>query len=420
MLVTAGDTVLLGRQPLSSGGAGPWTLPASWIDVEETAEAAAARAAQETCRVAAKVTGIVGRPHSSSDTETVSVSFRGELRDPGILPASSAHLGWFTAERIPWAETRNRPSGAARRPSTPGVHNARVDSMTDRVPTREELCLPTLRVLQQRGGSASIREISEDMVALLELRDVVREVPHGNGPQSEFDYQAAWARTYLKRMNAATNSSRGVWSMTDYGRDLTAEADTGEADVQGRILEHIRSYRRSLLARRAKNAAAADSLDSTDDDGDTEWTEELLGALREMAPDAFERLCQRLLRESGFTKVEVTGRTGDGGIDGIGVLRVNLISFQIVFQCKRYAGVVGSGAIRDFRGSMVGRADKGLFMTTGRFSPSAEQEAVRDGAPAIDLIDGNELCGLLKGLDLGVRTETVERVTVEASFFESI
>ena len=123
MLVTAGDTVLLGRQPLSSGGAGPWTLPASWIDVEETAEAAAARAAQETCRVAAKVTGIVGRPHSSSDTETVTVSFRGELRDPGILPASSAHLGWFTAERIPWAETAPAARTALRWLVDEGIEN---------------------------------------------------------------------------------------------------------------------------------------------------------------------------------------------------------------------------------------------------------------------------------------------------------
>ena len=290
--------------------------------------------------------------------------------------------------------------------------------MTDRVPTREELCLPTLRVLQQRGGSASIREISEDMATLLELTDAVREVAHGDGRQSEFDYRAAWARTFLKHMDAATNSSRGVWSITGYGRKLTAEADTAENDVQDRILEHIRAYKKSFPAPLAKNAPAADSLGRTEDGADTEWTDELLRALREMSPDAFERLCQRVLREKGFTKVEVTGRTGDGGIDGIGVLRVNLISFQIVFQCKRYAGSVGSGAIRDFRGSMVGRADKGLFMTTGRFSPSAEQEAVRDGAPAIDLIDGNELCGLLKELDLGVRTET--RVTVEASFFESI
>ena len=258
------------------------------------------------------------------------------------------------------------------------------------------------------------------MAALLALPDAVREVAHSDGPQSEFDYQAAWARTYLKHMDAATNSSRGVWSITGYGRELTAEAETAESNVQGTILEHIRSYRKSLLARRAKNATAVDSRGSTESDPDTEWTDELLSALREMPPDGFERLCQRLLREKGFTKVEVTARTGDGGIDGIGVLRVNLISFQIVFQCKRYAGSVGSAAIRDFRGSMVGRADKGLFITTGRFSPSAEQEAVRDGAPAIDLFDGNELCELLKSLDLGVRTETVEKVTVEAEFFQSI
>ena len=292
--------------------------------------------------------------------------------------------------------------------------------MIDRVPTREELCLPTLRVLERRGGSASIPEISEDMADLLELPDAVREVAHGDGRRSEFDYQAAWARTYLKQMDAATNSSRGVWSITGYGRELTAEAETAESDVEGTILEHIRSYRKSLLDRRAENAPTAGSPGITENDTDTEWTDELLSALKEMPPDGFERLCQRLLREKGFTKVEVTARTGDGGIDGIGVLRVNLISFQIVFQCKRYAGSVGSAAIRDFRGSMVGRADKGLFITTGRFSPSAEQEAVRDGAPAIDLIDGNALCELLKSLDLGVRTETVERVTVEANFFESI
>ena len=258
------------------------------------------------------------------------------------------------------------------------------------------------------------------MATLLELTDAAREVAHGDGPQSEFDYQAAWARTYLKHMGAATNSTRGVWSIAGYGRALVSEADSAEDDVEGRIREHIRSYRRSLLTRRAKSATAAGSLASTEDDAETEWTDDLLSVMREMPPDGFERLCQRLLREKGFTKVEVTGRTGDGGIDGIGVLRVNLISFQIVFQRKRYAGSVGSAAIRDFRGSMVGRADKGLFITTGRFSPSAEQEAVRDGAPAIDLIDGNELCDLLRALDLGVRTERVERVTVDAGFFESI
>ena len=139
-----------------------------------------------------------------------------------------------------------------------------------------------------------------------------------------------------------------------------------------------------------------------------------------MTPDGFERLSQRLLREAGFIKVEVTGRSGDGGIDGIGVLRVNLLSFQVLFQCKRYQGSVGAGAVRDFRGAMVGRSDKGLIITTGTFSGDARREATRDGAPAIDLIEGDTLCDLLKRLKLGVSTEMVERVVVDADWFGKV
>ena len=119
--------------------------------------------------------------------------------------------------------------------------------------------------------------------------------------------------------------------------------------------------------------------------------------------------------------MEVTRRTGDGGIDGAGVLRINLISFRVLFQCKRYADTaVSSPQIREFQGATSGRADKGLFLTTGRFTPNARQEAVRDGALAIDLIDGNELCDLLKELNLGVRTELKEVVSVLPEFFDSI
>jgi restriction system protein len=126
------------------------------------------------------------------------------------------------------------------------------------------------------------------------------------------------------------------------------------------------------------------------------------------------------LREAGFIKVEVTGASGDGGIDGVGVLRVNLLSFQVLFQCKRYAGTVGAGTVRDFRGAMIGRADKGLIITTGIFSGDAKREATRDGAPAIDLIDGDHLCDLLKDLKLGTRVETIERVVIEPAWFEAV
>lgn len=137
---------------------------------------------------------------------------------------------------------------------------------------------------------------------------------------------------------------------------------------------------------------------------------------------AFERLTQRLLRESGFTRVEVSGKPGDGGIDGVGVLRVNLISFQVLFQCKRWKGSVGSEIVRNFRGAMQGRADKGLVITTGTFTTDARKEATRDGAPAIDLIDGEALCGLMKGLGLGVNVKVVqmEEVTLNEEFFAAI
>lgn len=142
--------------------------------------------------------------------------------------------------------------------------------------------------------------------------------------------------------------------------------------------------------------------------------------MKAMDPAAFERLAQRLLREAGFVKVEVRGKSGDGGIDGVGVLRVNLVSFQVYFQCKRYKGSVGSNEIRDFRGALEGRADKGLFITTGHFTSQASEEATRDGAKAIDLIDGERLCELLKSNRLGVQTEMVERVTIDAQWFDGV
>jgi restriction endonuclease len=147
------------------------------------------------------------------------------------------------------------------------------------------------------------------------------------------------------------------------------------------------------------------------------WQDRLLECLLKMKPPAFERLCQQILKDSGFIKVDVTGRSGDGGIDGIGVLRLNLLSFHVFFQCKRWKGSVGASVIRDFRGAMVGRADKGLVMTTGTFTTDARREATRDGAPAIDLVDGETLCELLKGLKIGVSTQKIEYVLVEQHVF---
>ena len=128
------------------------------------------------------------------------------------------------------------------------------------------------------------------------------------------------------------------------------------------------------------------------------------------------------MREAGFVSATVTGKSGDGGIDGIGVYRVSLLSFPVFFQCKRYVGSVGSGAVRDFRGAMSGRGDKGLLITTGTFTSEAKRESTRDGAPPVDLIDGDQLCDLLKQYELGVHCSVrqIEDVAVDSEFFAEL
>ena len=279
------------------------------------------------------------------------------------------------------------------------------------LPTYENLLWPTLKALEVRGGSASIQELSEQVADDLALPDDVLDVPHKDGPLSEVDYRAAWARSHLKSVGAVDNTSRGVWTITEAGRGIGTEEEIREMSRQERA--------NTAKERRTRSGESEDENDADAID-DQDWKDTLLNIIRRVEPDAFERLCQRVLRESGFIKVEVTGRSGDGGIDGAGVLRVNLLSFHVRFQCKRYGGSVGAPEIRDFRGAMVGRADKGLFITTGAFTKDAEREAVRDGAPAIDLIDGNHLCDLLKGLGLGVTKETVEHVSLQPEFFKSL
>ena len=138
-----------------------------------------------------------------------------------------------------------------------------------------------------------------------------------------------------------------------------------------------------------------------------DYRSETLDILLSLPPAGFERLAQRLLRESGFTQVVVTGQSGDGGIDGYGTLQINpLVSFKVLFQCKRYSKSVSPSQVRDFRGAMAGRADKGIIVTTGTFTTEARREATRDGVPPIELIDGEKLIDMLENLELGLRPVT--------------
>ena len=292
-----------------------------------------------------------------------------------------------------------------------------------KVPTYVEMAWPTLQAIEGRGGSATVRELSEDVAKLMDLSEEVLEILHRDGPRTKFQCQAGWALSYLGKMGALENSSRGVWSLTNDGRQLDAETD-----FKGQFREIAReaSQRSRSKAATPESPSAGDQQDDLpvdpEDDpaGEDAWQGILLAVLQSLSGPAFEWLCQRVLREHGFGDVKVTKRSGDGGIDGVGVLPVGLLSFRVVFQCKRWQGTVGAPEIQKFQGAMMGQAEKGLFLTTGRFSSKAKEAAVSPGAPAVDLIDGLELCQLLKERDLGVKTEKVtdERVSVDSAFFK--
>ena len=289
------------------------------------------------------------------------------------------------------------------------------------LPNLPGMMLVTVEALKELGGSATIQELDEKVV---ELEGVTEDeqafAMAGNENRARVIYYLAWARTYLKRGDALANSSRGVWALTEIGAAITVLHETRAIYDRVTLEERERARAKRKAAKTAKTAIVEPEDNDLEEDEDEDWKSSLLAVLGAMSPDAFERLSQRLLREAGFTRVDVRGKSGDGGIDGVGVLRLNLVSFQIYFQCKRWKGSVGAKEIREFRGALQGGADKGLFITTGHFTSQASEEATRAGAIAIDLIDGDRLCDLLKDNRLGVETEMIETVRIRSDWFKGI
>lgn len=272
------------------------------------------------------------------------------------------------------------------------------------IPKHDDLYNPVIQALHVLGGSGSISEIEEKVIEILHIPETeANEIHKGSATETELNYRLAWARTYLKIYGILENSSRGIWALTPKGQQIE-KVEKEEVNKAVRILS------KQNASNKAKAIEVAPDIQI--------WQDKMLEELLKIKPDAFERLCQRLLREAGFVQVEVTGRTGDGGIDGRGIIKIGgMLSFHVIFQCKRYSGSVSAQQIRDFRGAMVGRADKGLFITTGSFTRDARHEASRDGAPPIDLIEGNELVEKMKELGMGVRVKTEEAIEIDKEWF---
>lgn len=279
------------------------------------------------------------------------------------------------------------------------------------IPAHDGMYNQILAAIKELGGSASILELEKAVAKLLKLTDEDLAIIQEKHNRTQYSYRLAWARTYLKFAGYLDNTKRGVWSLTAKG----SAAKTLDKDEVNRIAK--------AEQKRQHKQKHADEEDDQEETEGTNWKDDLVDVIKQIKPDAFERLCQRFLRESGFLEVEVTGRSGDGGIDGHGVIRLGgLLSFHVYFQAKRWKDSVSSSVIRDFRGAMVGRADKGIVITTGVFTRDAIVEAQRAGTTPIDLIDGNDLAEKLKDLHLGVHVteKVVEDIEVDEAWFNHI
>ena len=290
-----------------------------------------------------------------------------------------------------------------------------------RIPRYNKLIMPAFTALKELGGSGTNDEILNQVIKDLNIPDEVADITHmGKVNQNELSYQLAWARTYLSKYGVIQNSARSVWSITPnfVGVDVLDEK------------EIVASVVKKNAEKRNKPATVTTTEDSPEDDDPTNddeefpdeikpWKEKLAEILQTMDPYGFERLTQRVLRECGFSQVEVTKKSGDGGIDGTGKLKINgIFSFNVAFQCKRYSGVVGAPDIRDFRGSLTTNIEKGLFITTGTFSKAAREEACSPGKQQIDLLDGEEFINKLTEYEIGVHPITT--YAIDEEFFKKI
>lgn len=281
------------------------------------------------------------------------------------------------------------------------------------MPSYSDLINPTITALQSLGGSGKTDEVYNEVLKIMSLSDEVIDFQHSEkSSQSEIQYRLAWARTYLKNYGIIDNSSRGVWVVLPQYKDITS---VNVDDCVSKV--------RSMFGK--KSEAAGLNNDNPEEGGIDlpeeikPWRTKLHDILLNMDPFAFERLTQRLLRECGFSQVEVTKKSGDGGIDGFGKLMINgLFSFKVAFQCKRYSGIVPAGDIRDFRGSLTTDVEKALFITTGSFSKPAKEEAMTQGKIQIDLIDGEEFMNRLAEYQLGLKPVT--DYDIDEAYFSQI
>lgn len=275
------------------------------------------------------------------------------------------------------------------------------------LPGYRELRCHALKVIRELSMPASNADIDTAVADAFALTPGQRQIPHGEGSQTELAYRIAWARSGLVAAGAIEHVSKALWSLTPAGREMDC------TDIERARKEYLQKIKADK-----QFSSSMDTLGSGDESEPDDWRHAVRDQLLAMSPDAFERLSGRLLEAAGFDEVQVTGKVADGGIDAVGVYRPSgLISFRTSVQCKRWQGSVGRDRVQAFQGASMPRSDRGIIITTGTFTAEAKAQAQAPGAFPVELVDGVQLAELLKQYKLGVRTTTVEVVTLDHSFF---
>jgi restriction system protein len=273
---------------------------------------------------------------------------------------------------------------------------------------------PLLDALRDLGDSGRPREVSARIAKNLNLSDKVLDETLKSGG-GRFHNQVAWARQYLVWEGLLDSSKHGTWTLTEKGRKIHISENEAREIFKKWVAIHAENRKQKA----AEEQNAHDEETPAPDAPSVDEKLSLISVLRSLNPIGFEKVCRELLRESGFENVEITGGSADGGIDGFGTLEINpFVSFKVLFQCKRYAegNLVGRSQVGDFRNAMIGRAEKGIIITTSSFTNAAILEANREGAPQVELVDGVKLVEMFQRVELGVKKRAV--YDVDPSYFE--
>lgn len=296
------------------------------------------------------------------------------------------------------------------------------------LPKYNELYRPILSALSN-GEMRSIKEIKADVASSLQISEegLAERLPSGNQPI--FDNRVGWARSYLKKAGLIEAPQRSYLQITEEGRKLYASGVTitnallanrypAFADFIGKKKEEAET---AVAEQKEEEETPQETFERVFKSINDQLADDLLTEIMNQSPDFFESLVVDLMRAMGYGDGFVTKHSNDGGIDG--VIHEDKLGFNLIYiQAKRWNPdtTIGKPEIQKFAGAMMGppRIEKGLFITTAKFSQGAKNFA---DAQHIILVDGQKLTELMIEYELGVATQKAYKIKrIDTDYFADV